>query len=196
MIKALKVIIAPLWIAAFAAVACMKKAVTETSQPLMHYTYLNNLEVRATEYSHLDIDGNGTVDFTFHTQLVGDPVLKQDRRQFLVGSKVETNLSTDSNDDSPKLNKGDRIGLQMEGNNWYEISSVVLSEKVTPLVGDVFWKGTWQDANHHYLPVQLVKGGKLFHGWIEISFDTTGEKIILHKAAICTESNVEIKAGY
>ena len=196
MMKTLKVIIVPLWIAAFAAVACIKKSMDNETHPPMQYTYLNDLEIRAMEYSHLDIDGNGTVDFTFHTQLIGDPVLKQDRRQFMVGSKIETNLLNNKSDESPKLTKGDRIGAKQEGYNWYEISSVVLTEKVIPSEGNIVWRGLWKSASHNYLPVQLVKGGKVYHGWIELSFSTDSERLILHKAAICTESNSEIKAGF
>lgn len=196
MMKTLKVIVLPLWIAAFAAVACIKKSLTDDAHPLMQYTYLNDLEIKATEYSHLDIDGNGTIDFTFHTQLVGDPILKQDRRQFMVGSKVETNLLNNKDDESPKLKKGDRIGTRHEGYNWYEISSVVLTEKVVPSEGSIFWRGLWKSANHNYLPVQVVRGEKIYHGWIELSFSTDNERLILHKAAICTESDTEVEAGF
>lgn len=197
MMKTLKVIIAPLWIAAFAAVACMKKeAVEEKPHPLMEYTYMHGIELGDMQYYNLDIDANGIVDFTFSTQLVGDPVLKQDRLQFLVGSKVETNLLNSTGDVSPKLMKGARIGLNHEGYNWYELSSIVLAEKVTPSTGNISWQGLWKDADHHFLPVQLSKGSKVYHGWIELGFSRSREKLILYKAAICTESNIEIKAGF
>ena len=195
MTRTLKAIIIPLWIAAFAAVACIKKSINDETHPPMHYTYLNDLEVKAMEYSHLDIDGNGTADFTFHTLLVGDPVLKQDRRQFRVGSKIETNLLSNKVDESPRLVKGERIALRHEGYDWYEISSVLLTEKVIPVDGNIFWKGLWKSANHHFLPVQLVKAGKVFNGWIELSFSTDTERLILHRAAICLDANAPIKAG-
>src|SRR5829696_9178434 len=117
MIKALKFIIVPLWLITLLAVACMKKAVDEIPQPQMHYTNLHDVEIGANEYYHLDIDANGTPDFTFHTLLVGDPVLKHDRRQFLAGSKVETNLLNNEQDESPRLRKGDRIMAAHEGYN-------------------------------------------------------------------------------
>jgi hypothetical protein len=196
MMKTLKVIVVPLWIAAFAAVACIKKSLADEEHPPMQYTHLNNLEVKATEYSHLDIDGNGTVDFTFHTQLVGDPVLREDRRQFMVGSKVETSLLTNKDDESLKLKSGDRIGTKHEGYNWFEISSVILAEKVIPAEGNIFWRGVYKSANHHYLPVQVAKNGNVYHGWIQLSFSTDNERLILHKAAICTQSNTDVIAGY
>ena len=196
MMKKLKLIIAPLWIAAFAAVACMKKgAIDDVPHPPMEYTYLNGLELGDKEYYNLDIDANGTVDFTFSTRQVGDPVLKQDRLQFLVGSKIETNLLNSTNDDSPKMTKGDKIGTAHEGYTWYELSSILLTEKVNPLEGNSWWQGLWKDADHNFLPVQLIKGSKIYHGWIEVSFSPSKEKLVLHKAAVCTESNKEIKAG-
>jgi hypothetical protein len=50
-------------------------------------------------------------------------------------------------------------------------------------------------ANHKYLPVYLKKNGHVYFGWIELSFDTIAEKIILHRAALCTEAGQKIKAG-
>jgi len=197
MIKTLKLIIAPLWIAAFAAVACMKKeAIDDLPHPAMEYTYLNDLELGDREYYNLDVDANGSVDFTFSTRQVGDPVLKQDRLQFLVGSKIETNLLNSMDDESPKLMKGEKIGATHQGYNWYELSSVLLAEKVNPLEGNSWWRGGWKEADHNYLPLQLVKAGKLYHGWVEVSFNALKGKLILHKAAISTESNKEIKAGF
>ncbi|HYO23056.1 MAG TPA: hypothetical protein VER36_11675, partial [Flavisolibacter sp.] len=79
---------------------------------------------------------------------------------------------------------------------WYEVSSIVLAEKVIPLHGEVSWRGLWKEATHHYLPLQVEKNGQIFLGWAEISFNTDTQKLILHKAAISTESGKEIKAGY
>ena len=194
--KALKVLIVPLWLTVAIAVACMKRAAEEVPHPAMHYTYLNDLEVKMNEYSHVDVDGNGSPDYTFHTMMVGDPVLKRDRQQFLVGSKIETSLLNDNNDQSPKLSKGDMIGLREEGYSWYEISSLLLTEKIISEGGVTKWQGLWKEANHNFLPVQVIRNGQRYLGWIEISFDLENQQLILHKSAICLESGKEIKAGY
>ena len=196
MMKALKALIVPLWIITLVAVACMKKSVQETNHPAMQYTYLNDLELGMRDSYHLDIDANGTPDFTFHTQLVGDPIYKHDRRQFLVVSKIETNLLNDKEDESPQLKKGDRISMWHVGHTWYRLSSILLAEKVVPLEGEVRWEGRWKNANHHYLPVQVVKNGKVYLGWVEISFDVAAQKLTLHKSALSTESGKDIRAGY
>jgi hypothetical protein len=197
MMKNLKIIIAPLWIAAFAAVACIKKgAIEEMPHPQVEYTYLHGIELGNMDYYNLDIDANGTVDFTFSTRLVDDPVLKQDKLQFLVGSKIETNLLNSSEDISLRLAKGDRIRARHKGYNWLELSSIVLAEKVSPQKGEIWWQGAWKDADHHFLPVQLSKGSKAYHGWIELGFSHSREKLILYKAGICKDSGTEIKAGF
>lgn len=197
MTNTLKAIIAPLWIAVVVAVACMKKgAIEEIPHPAMTYTYLNEMELGDKDYFNLDIDANGTVDFTFSTRLVGDPVLKQDRLQFLIGSKIESNLLNSDNDDCPRLRKGDQIGTMHEGFNWYELSSILLTEKVNTMEGTNWWRGVWTDADHSFLPVQLSKGAKVYHGWIEVSFNRLKEKLVLHKAAISTEGNKQIRAGF
>jgi hypothetical protein len=196
MMTALKALIVPLWLITLAAVACMKKGIEEVPHPPMQYTYLQDVEIGANEYFHLDVDANGSPDFTFYTQLVGDPVLKQDRRQFLAVSKVETDLLNNVSDESPKLIKGDRISFEHEGYNWYQVSSIVLAEKVISLNGEVSWKGLWNGATHHYLPLAVEKNNQVYLGWIEISFNTGSQKLILHKAAISTDSGKDIRAGY
>ncbi|RYF84102.1 MAG: hypothetical protein EON98_09690 [Chitinophagaceae bacterium] len=195
MMKALKALIVPLWLITLAAVACMKKAAEELPQVQMRYTNLQNQEVKANEYYHLDIDGNGTVDYTFHTYLVGDPILRHDRKQFLVSSKIETNLLTNENDESPLLYNGDVIRAKWDSYNWFEVSSIVLAEQIIPETGKNTWRGLWKSAKHNFLPVQVLRGGAPYHGWIEISFDTVNQKLVLHKAAISMEANVEVAAG-
>jgi len=36
----------------------------------------------------------------------------------------------------------------------------------------------------------------LYNGWVEISSDIAGEKMLLHKAALSKEPNAIIQAGY
>jgi hypothetical protein len=196
MMQTFKMLIVPFWLTALIAVACIKETNKTLPNPVMQYTDLHEKEIKANQYIHIDIDKNGSTDFSFYTQLVGDPLLQRDRVQFLVGSKIATNLLSNSQDESPKFNKGDRIALRHEGYNWFEISSIVLAEKLIPLNEAAYWDGTWKRANHNYLPVQLIKNGHTYQGWIEISFDIAGQKLILHKAGISTESEKDIAAGY
>src|SRR5215217_3513864 len=56
--------------------------------PQMYYTNLHNKAVGLNEYERLDVDGNGTVDFSFSTLLVGDPLTQTDRVEFYASSKI------------------------------------------------------------------------------------------------------------
>jgi hypothetical protein len=165
-----------------------------SSGPVMAYKDLENQEVKYGQYQYVDLDNDGTRDFLFNVQLVGDPILQRDRIQFYANSGIKRNLLNNDVDESPMLNKGDSISKRHVGYNWWEISSIVLAEKLVYASGSS-WEGTWKNADHKYLPIQIEKNGKLYHGWIEISFSIAEEKLILHKAAISTEEDKGIKAG-
>ena len=163
--------------------------------PQMQYTDLQNTELKYQQLHQLDIDGNGSTDFSFSTLRVGDSFLQQDRLQFIAHSLIGTKLLNDQNDQSPVLNYGDKISPAHPGYEWLEISAIELAEKTVGMTGPVQWDGLWANAVHKYLPVQLKKNGKYYYGWIELSFDTKSEKLILHGAAISTKAGKEIKAG-
>jgi hypothetical protein len=163
--------------------------------PQMIYKNLKDAEVQYLQTKTVDVTNDGAADFVFGVRLLGDPVLQRDRRQFVVNSGVQRNLLNNAADQSPVLNKLDTIGKRHEDYQWWQISSVVLAEKIITYSG-TYWDGLWTNANHNYLPIQVEKNGRLFHGWIELSFSTTGEKLILHRAAISAEEEKTVKAGY
>jgi hypothetical protein len=109
---------------------------------------------------------------------------------------VKTNLLVDGEEQTPVKNRNEKIGSVHEGYNWFEISAIVLAEKITPVLGDVNWQGPWKNVVHKYLPVQLDKNGKLYNGWIEVSFDTTKEKLVLHRCGISKEADKSVLAGH
>jgi len=166
--------------------------------PAMKYIDLHNASVKYQSIGFIDLDGNGAIDLYFGTTLIGDPIGKQDRLDFEVTSVPRVNLQViDNSEVGKRMNKGDAISKDpADGFLWYELTHIVMAEKVIPESGAPFWQGNWKDASHHYLPVQLIRNGELFHGWVEISMDTNAEQLILHKAAISTEAGKEVKAGY
>lgn len=181
------------------AVACKKEKVLPVtppaaSHPVMTYKSLGNVEVKYGQSQYVDIDNDGSTDFKFAVLLVGDPVLQRDRIQFYANSGIKRNLLNNQADESPILNKGDSIGKVHNGYTWWEISAIVLAEKIVDNHGS-HWEGLWKDADHKYLPVQFEKNNKLYHGWIELSFHTNEEKLILHKAAVSTEEDKSVQAG-
>ena len=178
--------------------ACSQKDKDPNPGPVMKYINLNHTEAKKGSPQRLDLDEDGTKDFTFTAFLVGDPVLKQDRLTFVATSTMDTYLlSIENTETGKRMNGGELVGLvPPSGFQWFEIALVVLTEKITPQEGPVFWRGDWKDASHHFLAVQIKKNGSRYNGWVELSMDTTGEKIILHKAAISLEPNKNVKTGY
>lgn len=166
------------------------------THPPMTYTDLNDAQLQFGGSKSLDIDANGSVDFHFHTLYVGDALLRRDRKQYYITSGIGVNLLNDANDQSPVLQKGDGVKRIHPGYDWWQISSIVLAEKIIPEGAAEFWQGNWKNVSHKYIPVQLMKDEKPYHGWIEVSFDTFTEKLLLHRAGICALPDVEIKAGY
>jgi hypothetical protein len=145
----------------------------------------------------IDLDEDGTIDFTFKTLLIGDPVLKQDRNAFVVGSTIETYLlAIDNTETGKRLAEGDLISLMPpSGYDWFQVAMIVMTEKIVPESGAHYWRGEWKDASHHYLPIQIRREGLRYNGWIETSMDTNSERLILHKAAISTEPHKDVNAG-
>jgi hypothetical protein len=180
-------------------IACKKEDLQTNppvdSHPQMLYKDLQNATVKYLQAKGIDVDNDGSADFAFSVQLVGDPLLQRDRWQFIAHSGVNRNLLNDANDNSPMLNRLDAITKQMSGYTWYEISAIVLAEKIVTNNGN-YWDGVWKSADHKFLPIQLKKEGRYFHGWIELSFNTAEEKLVLHRSAISKEEEKTVKAGY
>ena len=161
----------------------------------MRYTDLLNTEVKAGTYKRVDLDGDGTNDLLFNTLLLGDAIGQRDRLQFYANTGIDTYQPVNEHEECPILTRDAAITFQYPGFTWYDITAIVLAEKVMLVSGETYWDGLWKSASHRYLPVQVKKNGQSFLGWVEMSFDKTAEKLILHRAAISTLAEREIKAG-
>jgi hypothetical protein len=103
--------------------------------PQMRYTNLSGAVVRYHQSRMLDIDGDGSHDFLFTVQLVGDGILHIDKLQFLAVSGIARNLLLNEQDESPVLQLSDSIGDTHPGFNWWEIAQTLLAEKRTGEAG-------------------------------------------------------------
>jgi hypothetical protein len=183
-------------IAVLVSIACKKEKIPAAvfRHPVMAYKDLQNKEAKYGHYQYVDVDSDGLNDILFNVILVGDPVLQRDRVQFYANSGIKRNLLNNQVDESPMLNKGDSISKIYKGYTWWEVSAIVLAEKIVENNGS-HWEGLWKNADHKYLPIQIEKNKKIYHGWIELSFNTVEEKMILHRAAISTEEEKTVQAG-
>lgn len=164
--------------------------------PVLKYTNLADSAIRMNRSASFDINGDGEWDIFFGTLLVGDPLNQQDKKQWLVGSSFNTNLPVNGNERIPMMQRGEPVPLgDFSGYSWFNASMVYLTQKIISMNIPPFWEGEWKNANHHFIPVQVNKNGGLYNGWVEVSFDTVEEKLIIHKAAISLNPGQAVKAG-
>jgi hypothetical protein len=187
---------------AVALFSCSKKDVAQPdpvpdpNHPNMQYTDLQNAEVIRGKYQAIDLDGDGTKDFSFGVYLIGDPLNQEDKVRFAAFSSIDRNLLVNADNLSPVLSGGEVVPVQGKAPyEWYQISEVLLVEKVIGMVNPPYWRGSWNNMKNKFFSLQIKKNGLRYNGWIEMSFDTQGERLILHRAAICKEAEKEVKAG-
>ncbi|MES2849612.1 MAG: hypothetical protein V4685_11190 [Bacteroidota bacterium] len=178
-------------------ISCKKDDVIIVPQPAMDYTDLHDSIVRYSQPPLLfDFDGDGFSDLKFGVVLVGDGSAGHDKRQFRVSSGIHSKLAVNSSEQVPIMNRGDLIPLaNFSGYEWWLVSSVLMVERVENTGGQIWWQGHWQGAIKKYLPFQMIRNNQRFNGWVELTVDVPGEKIVLHRLAMCKEPEKEIKAG-
>lgn len=165
-------------------------------QPEMIYTDLQNRELKFQQAQLIDLNHDELADIGFSTWYIGDPIENEDEVLFFAGSYEHSNLLVNDSNGSPAFNKGDIIPLNnYPGHEWYRVSQVEMALKNTPAAGLPYWEGNWKGVSHKFLAIQVVVANKRYNGWVEVSFDTTGEKLVLHKAAISKEAEKAVFAG-
>jgi hypothetical protein len=181
------------------AASCKKESVEKPNtlpELDMSYIDLSGKEIGPGQFIFIDLNNDKRKDVGFSTLLVGDPIEKQDKLQYLVSSDILTSLPVNDEESTRACSKNEVIPIgNFSDHNWYNASAVVLAQKITLLGGDSFWVGKWKDIQHKYLPVQVLVNNKRYNGWVELSFNTETQKIILHKAAISRKAEIEVKAG-
>lgn len=182
--------------------ACTKKSQEVPAaqpQPVveMVFTNLNDYEIVYRKRGlTLDVNKDGISDLFFGVQLIGDNINKVDKRQYVVYSSLFTALPVNSNEQVIPMNSNDIIKINsFNGSNWYEASEVVLIERYEYENGTILWRGNWLDKEKKYLPFQFLKNNQRYNGWIELTADKTGERLVLHRMAISKESEKDVKAG-
>jgi len=178
--------------------SCKRENIPGVNPPVLNveYTDFNDRQIKFRDVFLADLNKDGVNDLRFSTLLVGDPLLKRDYNRFYVTSSIDTYLPVNQQEEVPVLAKGSSISANsFNGYQWYNVSSILLAQKVITENNRPFWEGFWKDLNKKYLPVQVTKEHKRYYGWVEVSFDTLGENIIVHNGGICKEAGKEVKAG-
>ena len=179
-------------------VAC-KKVPQQNPTPIpavgMDTTNFNNREIVFRKNISADLNHDGIKDFYVQTLHVGDALLQREYKQFRLGTNLGTDFPINQNEEIPILPKGHVIAHNSFYNyNWYEVASIVVAQKV--ITSDrSWWEGIWKDQFQQYVPLRIHKNGKIYYGWVELSFDSLNEKLILHRAAVSKDPDVQVSAG-
>jgi hypothetical protein len=182
-------------------VSCKKEkkhpSIPTTPTIEMEYFNLNNTEIKGNANAlSIDVTHDGRSDILFSTLLVGDPIYQVDKFQFLISTDIGINLPVNVSEEVPVMNNSEPIAPEdFNGFHWFELSTILLVQKIISFNEPPVWDGHWKNAVHKYLPYQVVENNKLYNGWIELTVDTAGEKVIVHKAAISKEPGKIVKAG-
>jgi hypothetical protein len=180
-------------------ISCSKKDNVEPpppAHPPMKYTNLGNVAIKFGQVKTLDINGDNTVDLIFSTMAVGDPLFKRDKKRYYANGRFDVFSLVNEGEETPVLNTNDSITVQNHaGYNWYNASSIILAEKIIEETGPPYWQGNWKNASHKFFAVQVRKDNLLYSGWVEASFNTNTEELILHRAAVATVPGKNIVAG-
>jgi hypothetical protein len=145
----------------------------------------------------IDLNKDDRADVFFGVTLVGDPINKEDKFRFNIITSILTSIPVNNHEQTPVFRRGIKIPLNDFGMyNWYNASEITLMEKIISENGSILWVGNWLAANRNYLPIQILGvNNQRFNGWVELTADAAGERLILHRAAISKVSEKEIVAG-
>ena len=177
--------------------SCRKVNSAPPMEEGMDYIDFKSREIKAGAPGFsFDMNGDGRKDILFFTMLVGDPINQVDKLQFLIGSNIEVNLPVRPSEEIPVMQQGDQIKPgDFDGYAWYQLSSVVLVQKIMSMTEPPQWEGHWRDAVHRFAPYQVVEGNNRYSGWVELTVDIPNERIVLHRAALSRVPNKIIAAG-
>lgn len=163
--------------------------------PAMDYFDLQDQELSFGTARTVDFENDNNWDILFSSIAIGDPVLRRDRHQFFIGTDIHVSLQV-SNEETPALSEGDVIGaVPLPEHHWYNGNGIGLAQRITPESGPQYWEGNWKDVSHKFIALQLIRGGKPYFGWAEISINSETGKMILHRAAMSRVPSTTVKAG-
>lgn len=177
--------------------SCSKKE-TPVPQTSVEYLNLNNTVVTANNVLTIDLDKDGTADFTVTKELREGDAGENDLLEFRVTSVGQHRILMLDNGTPARKEEGVLIKNEDElPYRWDPLLSAALVTRVLTLdIANSYWQGEWMNQYNKYLAVQLIKDGKAYQGWIQISFSQIlPTRIIVHDAAYNKIAGQPIKAG-
>ena len=178
-------------------IGCSKKEPISTPTSIQ-YTNLNNTAVTTNNVLSIDLDNDGTVDFVVTKELRETNAGQDDILEFRVVAAQQNRVLVQA--DGTPARKEAGVFIRSEDDQLYtwdaSTPAVIINRILTPDPANSYWQGTWLQQYNKYLPVQLLKEGKKYNGWIQFSFsDVLPSRIIVHDAAYNKIAGQPIKAG-
>lgn len=163
----------------------------------MDYMHWENAEVGYGKNALVaDINKDGRYDFIFGVQLVGDPLAKVDKLQFMVTGNYHSFLASNNAEETPIFSYMNSIPMSnFNGYSWYNASGLKLFEKITTMNNTHYWQGNWKNATKKYIGFYLYIQQKRYYGWVELSANTTKETLQIHRAGISKKPEQPVIAG-
>lgn len=146
-----------------------------------------------------DLDKDGRFDILFYTQLVGDPIHREDKMQFRIGTNLHTALAVNAQEETPRWGYGDAIpdSGSFGTYTWYAATDLLLMQEVTPMLPrTVFWTGSWQHRDIGYIGFTwLGPTGKRL-GWISLRAEPEQKQMRIIQAGWFPVGESRAKTGF
>lgn len=165
------------------------KVEDSTNAVIAHETFESPKTFKFGEYVYLDIDKDGIDDFQFSTVIVNKEGVIHTK--YMVNTLGQNQILTADN--SASINE-EGMSISEFGNESWSTKSGEIIEQVEDGTSN-HWNGTWSGDRDQYLGIKLVKEGKEYTGWVNVSIDPEKEAAYVHGYAINRNSNSGIAAG-
>lgn len=178
-------------------ISCSKKETINTPRSIQ-YINLNNTAVTSNNVLSIDLDTDGTTDFIVTKELRETNAGQDDILEFRVIAAQQNRVLVQDNGTPARKEAGVMIRSEDENGYTWDATTpaVIINRVLTPDPANSYWEGTWLQQYNKYLPIQFLKEGKKYNGWIKLSFsDVLPSRVIVHDAAYNKIADQPIQAG-
>jgi len=143
----------------------------------------------------LDMNEDGSNDLLFTTQLVAGS--GESETQFIANTYLTNRALADTlTGELAALSAGDSISGTTPANTIWDPFYDYLGGLHYVGSTDSAWVGHWPKAGSSYLGVRLYDGTDVYnYGWVQMTFDTTNARVIVHDCAYNQTLFESIAAG-
>lgn len=178
-------------------ISCGKKEPISTPKAI-EYVNLNHTAVTTNNVLSIDLDKNGTTDFVVTKELRETNAGQDDILEFRVIGAQQNRVLVQTDGTPARKDAGSIIRTEDEqGFSWDATTpAVIINRVLTPDPANSYWEGSWLQQFNKYLPIQLLKEGKKYNGWLQLSFSNElPSRIVVHDAAFNKIADQPIQAG-